>query len=82
MTVIAILTVAFGWGMTRLTIKMGNEVFVNSHSAIYKHTQTYQKYFGGDAAYLMLSGRQSDIISHQTMQKWLNLVKKPKKLIT
>lgn len=69
LTVIAILTVAFGWGMTRLTIKMGNEVFVNSHSAIYKHTQTYQKYFGGDAAYLMLSGKQSDIISHHTMQK-------------
>lgn len=69
LTVIAVLTVAFGWGMTRLTIKMGNEVFVSSRSAIYKNTRTYQKYFGGDAVYLMLSGTQSDLISHQTMQK-------------
>ena len=68
-TIVGILTVVFGLGLSRIQMKMGNDVFVSPKSAIYKNTQTYQKNFGGDSAYLMLNGKQSDIISHATMQK-------------
>lgn len=67
--IICILTVVFGLGFSRIQTKMGNENFVSSQSAVYKNTKIYQKHFGGDSAYLMLSGKKSNIISHSTMKK-------------
>ncbi|QNQ84333.1 MMPL family transporter [Lactobacillus sp. PV037] len=78
--IIGALTVIFGIGLSRIQMKMGNDVFVSPKSAIYKNTQTYQKNFGGDAAYVMLSGKQKRIISHNTMQKVATFSKNASKI--
>ncbi|MCF6165181.1 hypothetical protein LROSL1_2539 [Furfurilactobacillus rossiae] len=63
------ITVFLGFGLPKVQMDMGNDVFVNTKSQVYKDTETYQKNFGGDSAYILLSGHQDKLISHETMQK-------------
>ncbi len=63
------ITVFLGFGLPKVQMDMGNDVFVNTKSQVYKDTETYQKNFGGDSAYILLSGTQDKLISHETMQK-------------
>ncbi|HAT54431.1 MAG TPA: hydrogenase expression protein HypA [Lactobacillus sp.] len=63
------ITVFFGFGLPKVQMDMGNDVFVNTKSQVYKDTETYQKNFGGDSAYILLSGQRDKLVSHETMQK-------------
>ena len=78
--IVCLLTVIFSFGLTRIQMKMGNDVFVSTNSDIYKNTRTYQKNFGGDSAYLMLSGSQKEILSHKTMRKVSDFSKQAEKI--
>lgn len=75
-SVILILTIGLAFGLPKIQMKMGNEVFVSPSSQTYKDSQTYQKKFGGDSLYLLLNGSQSDLLSHETMQKVATFDKK------
>ncbi|MGL0749771.1 hydrophobe/amphiphile efflux-3 (HAE3) family transporter [Secundilactobacillus paracollinoides] len=68
-TVILIMTIGFAFGLPKIQMKMGNNVFVSSSSKTYQDSQTYQKKFGGDSLYLLLDGNQSTLLSHKTMQQ-------------
>ncbi len=68
-TVILIMTIGFAFGLPKIQMKMGNDVFVSSSSKTYQDSQTYQKKFGGDSLYLLLDGNQSTLLSHKTMQQ-------------
>lgn len=68
-TVVLAITAIMALGLSKLQLKMGNDVFVSSSSKVYKDTSTYQKHFGGDSAYILISGKQADILSHQTFKK-------------
>lgn len=65
--VITVLTVIFAVGLSHIEMKMGNDVFVENDSTLFKDSTTYQKKFGGDSVYMLLSGSQKDIVSHETM---------------
>lgn len=47
---VLVLTIGLGIGFKNIQMNMGNDVFVNKNSDIYKDTKTYQKKFGGDAS--------------------------------
>lgn len=46
--VFTILTVFFASGLPKLEMQMGNNVFVNEASDVFKRTSTYQEQFGGE----------------------------------
>ncbi|WP_243148511.1 efflux RND transporter permease subunit [Oenococcus sicerae] len=48
---------------------MGNEIFVSQNSKVFKDTTTYQKHFGGDGVYILMSGKQSDLLSQKNLKK-------------
>lgn len=79
-TIVAAITVILAIGLPRIEMKFSNDVFVNSNSKPYKDTQTYQKHFGGDAVYVMVSGKQDQILSQKNMKKLNTLDKKISKL--
>lgn len=66
---VLVLTLFFSLGLSKLELKMGNDVFVDSKSEIYKNTEIYQKNFGGDGIYLLISGDRDDLISQATAQE-------------
>ncbi|GLB46417.1 hypothetical protein WR164_03960 [Philodulcilactobacillus myokoensis] len=66
--IITILTIIFAFGLPKIQMKMGNDVFVSQNKPLYKNSKAYQKHFGGSSLYLTLSGAQKDVLSHQTMQ--------------
>lgn len=67
--IILAMTVILAFGLPNLKMKMGNDVFVSSNSAISKDSNKYMHHFGGDSYYVMRSGKQSDILSHKNMQE-------------
>ncbi|MCM0599619.1 RND transporter family protein [Periweissella fabalis] len=67
--IVAIITIILGLGLPNIQIKMGNDVFVNPHSTVYKNTEKAQKAFGGDNAYVLFSAKDTDIINHSTFAK-------------
>ncbi|MGX4588398.1 efflux RND transporter permease subunit [Paenibacillus chitinolyticus] len=66
---VLVLTLFFSFGLSKLELKMGNDVFVDSQSEIYKNTAVYQKNFGGDGIYLLISGDRDDLISQATARE-------------
>lgn len=60
------LTIFFSFGITKLEMKMGNDVFISNTSDVYKDTTTYQKHFGGDGIYVVLSGDSDKLLSQET----------------
>ncbi|RFU68553.1 RND family transporter [Bacillus sp. V59.32b] len=64
--VITILTIILGFGVTKLEMKMGNDVFVSSDTDVFKDTAKYQEHFGGDGIYLLLEGDKDTLISQET----------------
>lgn len=66
---ITLITIFLAFGLSKIQMKMGNDVFVSSSSKVYQDSQRYQKQFGGDSVYLLLSGNQNNVISHHTLQK-------------
>lgn len=66
---ILVLTLFFSLGLSKLELKMGNDVFVDSQSEIYKNTVVYQKSFGGDGIYLLINGDRDDLISQSTARE-------------
>ncbi|MCH4010056.1 efflux RND transporter permease subunit [Companilactobacillus sp.] len=79
-TFIAVVTIVLAFGLPRIQMKFSNDVFVNPNSKAYKDTSTYQKNFGGDAVYVMVSGKQDDVLSQQNMKKLAKLDKKLSKM--
>ncbi|WP_312754604.1 efflux RND transporter permease subunit [Rummeliibacillus suwonensis] len=77
---IAILTIFFAFGITKIDMKMGNDVFVSSNSDAYKNTTTYQKNFGGDGVYLLISGDRDKLISHEMTKKLVSFNEKATKI--
>ncbi|WP_238162357.1 RND family transporter [Cohnella sp. AR92] len=67
--VVVILTIIMGLGVTRLEMKMGNDVLVSSDSEAFKNTATYQENFGGDSIYILLSGERDQLISQATVKE-------------
>ncbi|MCM3022580.1 efflux RND transporter permease subunit [Heyndrickxia ginsengihumi] len=67
--IILVMTLIFAFGLVKLQMQMGNEVFVSKSSEVYKNTKIYQKYFGGDSVYILLSGNKNDLISQNTAQE-------------
>lgn len=67
--IIAVITIVLAFGLPRIQMKFSNDVFVNSNSKPYKDTNTYQKNFGGDSVYVMVSGKQNDVLSQSNMKK-------------
>ncbi|MGR9632998.1 hypothetical protein ACU82A_02390 [Bacillus cereus] len=73
---ILFLTIFFGFGITKLEMKMGNDVFLSNTSDVYKDTATYQKHFGGDGIYVLLSGDSDKLISQETNKTIVEFTKK------
>src|SRR5699024_2780603 len=74
--IILAITIGLAFGLPNLEIKMGNDVFVSNNSAISKDSNKYMHHFGGDSYYIMQSGKQSDILSHDNMQELSKFDKK------
>ena len=68
---VLVITVFLAIGLPKIQIKMGNDVFVDTNSAIYKDTETYQKQFGGDNAFLLLTAdnKNDSLVNHKTFAK-------------
>lgn len=68
---ILVITAFLAIGLPKIQIKMGNDVFVDTNSAIYKDTETYQKQFGGDNAFLLLTAdnKNDSLVNHKTFAK-------------
>ncbi|AKP67139.1 efflux RND transporter permease subunit [Companilactobacillus ginsenosidimutans] len=79
-TIIAAITILLAFGLPRIQMKFSNDVFVNPSSKAYKDTATYQDNFGGDAVYVMVSGKQDDVLSQSNMKKLAKLDKKLDKM--
>ena len=79
-TIIAAITVLLAIGLPRIQMKFSNDVFVNPNSKAYKDTNTYQDNFGGDSVYVMVSGKQDEVLSQKNMQKLVKLDKKLDKM--
>lgn len=67
-TAIVLITIFLTFGLPKIQMKMGNDVFVSPGRAIYQNSQTYQKHFGGDSLYVLLNGPRKNILNHKTMQ--------------
>ncbi|MBE3570110.1 MAG: MMPL family transporter, partial [Bacillales bacterium] len=63
------LTVMFALGLPKIQMQMGNEVFISKSSSVYKNTKIYQKNFGGDSLFILLSGDKNQLVSHHTAQE-------------
>lgn len=74
------LSIFFAFGITKLQMQMGNDVFVDKSTDVYKNTVTYQKNFGGDSIYILLSGKKDELISKRTSQEMVNFTKKANKI--
>ncbi|WP_255258661.1 hypothetical protein [Bacillus wiedmannii] len=70
------LTIFFAFGITKLEMKMGNDVFLSNTSDVYKDTATYQKHFGGDGIYVLLSGESDTLLSQETNKAIVEFTKK------
>ncbi|WP_129045417.1 efflux RND transporter permease subunit [Companilactobacillus metriopterae] len=79
-SIIAVVTILLAFGLPKVQMKFSNDVFVDTNSKEFKDTDTYQKNFGGDAVYVMVSGKQNDIISKSNMKKLATLDKKISKM--
>lgn len=66
---VVLLTIGLAFGLPNIQMNMGNEVFVDTNSQVYKDTKTYQENFGGGSAYVLISGDQDQIVTHTTMKK-------------
>lgn len=66
---ILLITAGFAVGLPKVQMDMGNSIFVSKKAQVYKDTETYQKHFGGDAVYVLLSGSRDDLVSHDTMNR-------------
>ncbi|WP_251945107.1 hypothetical protein [Latilactobacillus sakei] len=53
---VVLLTIGLAFGLPNIQMNMGNEVFVDTNSQVYKDTKTYQENFGGGSAYVLISG--------------------------
>ncbi|MFY4674987.1 efflux RND transporter permease subunit [Bacillus anthracis] len=73
---ILFLTIFFGFDIAKLEMKMGNDVFLSNTSDVYKDTATYQKHFGGDGIYVLLSGDSDELISQETNKAIVEFTKK------
>ena len=73
---VVILTIILGFGVTKLEMKMGNDVFVSSDSDVFKDTATYQENFGGDGIYILLGGDPETLISQQTAAEIVDFTNK------
>lgn len=67
--VITVLTVVFAYGLTKLEMQMGNNIFVNEASEVFQQTQKYQEQFGGESIFVMISGPPQHLISQRTSQE-------------
>jgi len=56
-------------GLPKIKINMGNDVFISPHSKVYKDTETYQKKFGGDNAYVLIESKDGSIITHDNFKQ-------------
>ncbi|MQS89531.1 RND family transporter [Lactobacillus salsicarnum] len=79
-TIIAAITIILAFGLPRIQMKFSNDVFVSPSTKAFKDTATYQKNFGGDAVYVMVSGKQDDVLSQKNMRKLVKLDKKLDKM--
>lgn len=70
------LTIFFVFGITKIEMKMGNDVFLSNTSDVYKDTETYQKHFGGDGIYVLLSGESDTLLSQETNKAIVEFTKK------
>lgn len=70
------LTIFFAFGVTKLEMKMGNDVTLSTTSDVYKDTATYQKHFGGDGIYVLLSGDSNTLLSQETNKAIVEFTKK------
>ncbi|EMA6343008.1 RND family transporter [Bacillus cytotoxicus] len=70
------LTIFFTFGITKLEMKMGNDVFLSNTSDVYKDTAMYQKHFGGDGIYVLLSGDSDKLLSQETNKAIVEFTKK------
>ncbi|OLN23674.1 hypothetical protein BTO30_03645 [Domibacillus antri] len=77
---IVIMTLILGFGVTKLEMKMGNDVFVSSESDVFKDTATYQENFGGDGIYLLLGGDQDELISQETAKEIIRFTEEAVKI--
>ena len=70
------LTIFFVFGITKIEMRMGNDVFLSNTSDVYKDTETYQKHFGGDGIYVLLSGESDTLLSQETNKAIVEFTKK------
>lgn len=74
--VITILTVFFACGLPKLEMQMGNNVFVDEASDVFKRTATYQEQFGGESIFIMISGDPQVLFTQKTSQEIVRFAQK------
>ncbi|MGG4191977.1 MMPL family transporter [Paenibacillus jamilae] len=74
--VITILTLFFAIGLPKLDMQMGNNIFVNEASDVFKRTTTYQEQFGGESIFVMISGDPHVLFTQKTSQEIVRFAQK------
>lgn len=69
LSVIAIITVILGVGLTKITMNTGNSMFVPKSSKVSKDTETYQKHFGSDTFIIDISKSNDSTVTPKTFKK-------------
>ena len=59
----AVLTAVAGVGATRVEIKTSQDMFISTHSGVYKDYTRNESYFGGGSIYILLTGEPDALFS-------------------
>lgn len=78
--IMIILTIFFTFGLSKIHINMGNELFVDSNSQAFKDSVIYQENFGGEGLYLLISADPDHLITHDTVNKITVLTNESRKI--
>ncbi|MBN7274352.1 MMPL family transporter [Ligilactobacillus pobuzihii] len=70
LTLVALITIGFAFGLGKIQLNTGNDMFVSSNSKLAKDSKTYQKNFGNDVFVVNVStDNGKKVISSETFKK-------------
>ncbi|MGU9560439.1 efflux RND transporter permease subunit, partial [Lactiplantibacillus pentosus] len=69
LTLVALITIGFAFGLGKIQLNTGNDMFVSSNSKLAKDSKTYQKNFGNDVFVVNVStDNGKKVISSETFK--------------
>jgi hydrophobe/amphiphile efflux-3 (HAE3) family protein len=77
---IIVLTIVTGFGLTKIKMNMGNDMFVEKKSTLYKDTQNYQKKFDGESFIVTIKEKDGQAVNEATFKNVAKFSEKAKKI--